>query len=72
MIALALDGPDALAEAMYLAEITAAALAVGQPPRGNLWRDLDPEMRAVKVTAAQRLITLYRVEGLSMGLAEPE
>jgi hypothetical protein len=68
MIALDLDGPEALAEAMHLAEITAAALAIGQPPRGNLWRDLDPEIRAVKVAAAQRLITLYRVEGLSLGL----
>ena len=27
-------------------------LAVGQSPRGNLWRDIDPEMRAVSAAAS--------------------
>jgi hypothetical protein len=61
MIALGLDGPEDLAEAYYLAETTAASLALGQPPRGNLWRDLDPAARETKIAAARRLIALYRV-----------
>jgi hypothetical protein len=59
MIELGLDGPEDLAEAIYLAEVTATVLALGTPPRGNLWGSLDPETRAIKVAAAQRLITLY-------------
>lgn len=72
MIVLGLDGAEDLAEAFYLAEMTAAALASGLTSHGNLWRDLDPGMRAVKVQAAQRLIKLYRTEGLSLGLIEEQ
>jgi hypothetical protein len=66
MIALGLDSAKELAEAIYLAEITASALAIGIPPHGNAWLDLDPDLRAIKIAAARRLIKTYRVEGMGL------
>jgi hypothetical protein len=66
MIILGLDTAEELAEAAYLAEITASVIALNLPPRGNGWGSLDPETRAIKVAAAQRLITLYRVEDMTL------
>lgn len=67
MIALGLDSVEELAEAIYLAEQTAIALAAGKTPRGGLWLDLNPAHRELKITAARRLLELYRVEGMSLG-----
>jgi hypothetical protein len=66
MIVLGLDGAEEFAEAYYVAETAAAAAALGQPPRGNLWQKLDPEMRAIKVAATARFIAQYRVEGMTL------
>jgi hypothetical protein len=67
MIALGLDGPEELAEAFYLAEQTAQALATESLPRGALWQDVEATARETKIAAARRLIALYRVEGMTMG-----
>jgi hypothetical protein len=66
MIALGLDSPEEFAEALYLAEVTATVLALNLPPRGNDWGSLDPETKAIKIAAAARLISLYRMESMTL------
>jgi hypothetical protein len=66
MIALDFDRETSLAAAFYTSYRT--VLLMSSPPvRLVDWDDLQSEERRQWSTAAERVITLYRAEGLSLG-----
>jgi len=70
MLALNLGNAEELAEAFYLSHATAEQFngRLGS----KLWRDMKPKERLIWITAAERVVTLYRAEGLSIGPLQAE
>jgi len=61
MIALSLNTPEDLAEAIYLSR-----LSIRRKGKGRLWANLSQAKRQEWIATADRLIKLHQAEGLTI------